>query len=199
MQKRSGKSETQTEDCAVYQPNNNCSVINQSFVYQWRTRPLALLTKQMFYVSYKLNFTPGFLLIRGPSGGSCPPTQHGKRTQQRRPQSLTRCQGDVEKWDEREREQASGEKIWIIDATPRMEKDYFMVIVWCLILNCNNKFLILRMGWIFDDWKRQLWLRRLARWYPEKSHSEPEVIESVVIAKKHVFGLLNPSAITNRM
>lgn len=91
MQKRSGKAETQTDDSAVYQPNNNCSVINQSFVYQLRTQPLALLTKQMLYVAYKLNFTPGFLLIRASSGGSCPPNQHGKRTQQRWPQSLTRC------------------------------------------------------------------------------------------------------------
>lgn len=97
MQKRSGNSETQTDDCAVYQPNNNCGVTNQSFVHQLRTQPLALLTKQMPYVSYKLNFTPGFLLIRGSSGGSRPPNQHGKRTQQRRPQSLTRCRGDAEK------------------------------------------------------------------------------------------------------
>lgn len=65
-----------------------------------------------------------------------------------------------------------------------MEKDYFMVIVWCLILNCNNKFLILGMGWIFDDWKRQLWLRRSAGWYPQESHLESEDIQSVAIAKK---------------
>lgn len=37
-------------------------------VHQWRTRSLALLTTQMLYVSCKLNFTPGFLLIRGSSG-----------------------------------------------------------------------------------------------------------------------------------
>lgn len=108
--KKRGRKLQKNRRLSVYQPNNNCSVINQPFGYQLRTQPLALLTKQMLYVSYKLNFTPGFLLIRDPSGGSCPPNQHGKRTQQRRPQSLTRCGGDVKKWGERARERGNGRR-----------------------------------------------------------------------------------------
>lgn len=36
----------------------------------------------------------------------------------------------------------------------QMENYYFMVIVWCLIPNCNDKILILSTGWIFDEWNR---------------------------------------------
>lgn len=88
--------QTQIEDCCWLDKQTAACLSAEN------TTP-GLLTKQMLYVSYKLNFTPGFLLIRGSSEGCCPPNQHGKRTQRRRPQSLTRCRGDVEKRDERAR------------------------------------------------------------------------------------------------
>lgn len=64
-----------------------------------------------------------------------------------------------------------------------MEKDYFMVIVWCLIPNCNDKFLILGTGWIFDEWKRHLWSRRSAGWKPEGEESKSEDGKSLAIPK----------------
>lgn len=141
-----------------------------------------LLTKQLLYVSYNLNFTPCFLLIRGPSGApnllismvrgqtAAAPVPH---------QVLSRSEewkkrGEVEEREERAKREA-WRKYELSMCCEQMENDYFMVIVWCLIQNCKDKLLILPMRWIFDRWNRNRWVEVICE---RESRGRSQVIQN---------------------
>lgn len=88
---------------------------------------LGLLTSQITMVTGQTGLVPHQVLSRSEKRGGGKREKEGKK---RREDMNYQC------------------------AVEQMENDYFMVIVWCLILDCNGKILILSMGWIFDEWKR---------------------------------------------
>lgn len=115
----------------------------------------------MLYLSYNLNFTPCFLLIRGPYGAPNSLIIIVTGQTAIRPRSPTRCSADQrnKKKKKRRSREMRGEskelrKYELSMCHEQMENNYFMVIVWCLILNCKNKLLMIKMGWIIDEWNR---------------------------------------------
>lgn len=156
-----------------------------------------LLTKQLLYVSYNLNFTPCFLLIRGPSGAPnllismvrgqtvAAPVPHQVLSWSEEWKKKKR--GEVEEWEERAKSEA-WRKYELSMCCERMENDYFIVIVWCLIQNCKAKLLILPMRWIFDKWNRNRWGEAICQ---RESRGRSQVIPNKDTTCEHTFKKIN--------
>lgn len=113
----------------------------------------ALLKKQMLYLSYNLNFTPCFLLIRGPSGAPNLLITMVTGQTVTQPKSLTRCWADQREKGGRGKKRGEGgkweegvkwwsvEKIWNLNVPWANGKwlfhgDCLMIVrFWIVIIN----------------------------------------------------------------
>lgn len=114
----------------------------------------------MLYLSYNLNFTPSFLLIKDTSWAPNLLITMVTGQTVTQPRSLTRCGADQREGGKKGRrsEMRGGSEVWrkyeLSMCREQMENYYFMVIVGCLILNCKNELLIFSIWLMFDEWNR---------------------------------------------